>query len=157
MPTSTAQTLPTPTSPKANLDRANLQAANLFGTDFTDADIRTTQLPEAESSPYTDVALNLLIQGQQADTSLEQNAQKTVLVERPIAEATRNPAAAAATIALRQSLLTQMRVHLASLAPEKPSSMMLRQEAIRQSAAPYPAKRVAKQAVTPQAAKSQAA
>ncbi len=141
---------------KANLDRTNLQAANLFGTAFTDADIRTTQLPAAETSLstdvafYTDVALTLLIKGQRADdndvTDLAQNAYETVLVERPakrpVERIAKSATKTAATTALRQSLLSQMRVHLASLTPETPSSARTRQEAIRQSATPFLAKRV---------------
>ncbi len=133
---------------KANLERANLQTANLFGTQFADADIRTTQLPEAEASPYTDAALTSLITGQRDDSAIApQNTSQTVLVKRPAANSTDKPASTAATAALRQSLLAQMSMHLASLTFDAPSSAMLRQQAIRQSSTPLPAKRIPTQAV----------
>jgi len=132
---------------KANLERANLQAANLFGTQFTDADIRTTQLPEAEASPYTDAALTSLITGQRDDSAIaQQSTSQTVLVARPAAKSADKFTSTAATAALRQSLLAQMSTHLASLSFE-PSSAMLRQQAIRQSSTPLPAKRIPAQAV----------
>ena len=132
---------------KANLERANLQAANLFGTQFTDADIRTTQLPETEASPYTDATLTALITGQRDDSAIaQQSTSHTVLIARPAARSADKSVSTAATAALRQSLLAQMSRHLASLTFE-PSSAILRQQAIRQSSTPLPAKRISTQVV----------
>lgn len=124
---------------KANLERANLQAANLFGTQFTDADIRTTQLPKATTAPYTDATLNSLIKGQ---LKSQQPLAHTHSAPRTVQRFIEKPAPTAATAAFRQSLLAQMRTNLASLAPEKPDSAMRRQQAIRQSAAPLQAQTV---------------
>jgi WD40 repeat protein len=142
---------------EANLDRADLRCANLLGTKIAEADIRTAQLPDPNVDPYTDLWVSSLSQAQ-ANIGRQQIAlpiipggssthvaQIAAQIEGSKIKASVQSDPRLVTAAVRQSLLQQMRLHLQSLTHESPEAAVLRQQAIRQSAAPVALKALAQQ------------
>lgn len=143
---------------EANLDRADLRCANLLGTKIAEADIRTAQLPDPDVDPYTDLFVNSLSQAQ-ANIGRQQiaimpimpggssthAAQTATQIKGSKIKASVQSDPRLVTASVRQSLLQQMRLHLQSLTHESPEAAVLRQQAIRQSAAPVALKALTQQ------------
>ena len=116
----------------ANLDRANLQGANLLGTQIAAADICVSHLPEPGVELCSDAPVSSLSQSRPA-------GEPAVMPKKQHSPASRTAVRNVPkrlTAAFRQSLLQQMVLQLQSLTRQSPKAAMLRQQAIRRSAAP---------------------
>ena len=116
----------------ANLDRANLQGANLLGTQVTAADICVAQLHSSGIEPCSDTPTCSLSQTRSAgELAVLPKNQHSLAFKASVKNAPK-----LLTSAFRQSPLQQMALQLQSFTRQSPKAAMLRQQAIRQSAAP---------------------
>ena len=115
----------------ANLDRANLRGANLLGTQIAEADI-PAHLLDSSVEPGSAVLAGSPSQTRLAgESAVMQKNQHSIASWAAIKNAPKRLAAA-----FRQSLLRQMMLQLQLLTRKSREATLLRQQAIRQSAAP---------------------